>query len=65
MDLAEAERAIAVTLSLLEKETGSVVRSVGVEDIDVTRLSSERRTYDRRVVIELERLPGTNWGQAQ
>lgn len=65
MDISTAERQIAVILSQLERETGSVVRAIEVTDIEVTKIDSVRREMERRISIDLERLPGTHWGQAQ
>lgn len=57
----EAEKKVSAILANLEIETGSIVRSVGVTDIDVSTMSDDRRQLARRVTIELERLPGTQW----
>jgi hypothetical protein len=61
MGIKEAEKAIELILSGLEYETGSIVRSISVDDIDITKMNDDRRQIFRTVRIEMERLPGTNW----
>jgi hypothetical protein len=57
----EAERKIGAILRDLEVQTGSVVEAVELRDIETTRMESERQEFQRRVVVDLKRLPGTNW----
>jgi len=63
--LCQAEREIATILQRLETETGSVVNAIEVVDIEVTNFSSTRDEWERRVLVELKRPPGTRWGQAE
>jgi hypothetical protein len=59
----EAQKAIARILAKLEADTGSVVRSVTIKDIDVTTFGDDRIQMQRLVALDLERLPGTRWEQ--
>lgn len=59
----DAEMRIGEILAQLERDTGSVVREIGVVDVEVTNMASERRELQRRVRLELERLPGTKWAE--
>lgn len=56
-----AQRDIAKILAKLEVDTGSVVESIDLRDIDVTSIDSEREEWQRAVIVELKRLPGTRW----
>ena len=56
-----AEKRISDILAELEAITGSVVRSISVKYIDVTKMEDERKQLFISVHIELERLPGTKW----
>jgi hypothetical protein len=56
-----AEKRISVILSNLEHETGSVVRTLDLQDIDITKMNDSRKQLVRCVKIEMERLPGTKW----
>jgi hypothetical protein len=59
--ITKAEGEINRILAKLEQETNSVVERVEMEDIEVTGLHSERKELQRRVRIDMARLPGTNW----
>ena len=56
-----AEREIAAILGQLERDTGSIVTDIEIKSIEVTSMQDDRRMLRQRVVIELERLPGTCW----
>lgn len=59
--ICDAERAIARILQQLEVDTQSVVEEVTLKDVEITGLESERQTFARRVRLELKRLPGACW----
>lgn len=63
MTISKAQRLIAGVLCELENDTGSVVKHIEVIDVETTRFSDSERRLERRVGIELERLPGTNWAK--
>lgn len=56
-----AERTIAQALAELEQATEGYVRAVDIIDIETTDYADERVQRQRRVAIELEPKPGTNW----
>jgi len=56
-----AEKAISEVLKNLELETGEVVRSVSIVDVEVTQLDDDRQIFARRVVIDMHRVPGSRW----
>lgn len=56
-----AERQIAKILAQLETDTDAIVKGLGVEDQEITSFGDSRRQMQRRVVIELEKTPGSNW----
>jgi len=56
-----AECEIAEILAQLERDTGSIVTDIDIKSIEVTSMQDDRRMLQQRVVIELERLPGTCW----
>lgn len=58
---AEAERKIAVILQQLEIDTGDVVESIGVYDIETTQIESDRTQILRQVLIITHRFPGSRW----
>ena len=64
-DISKAELEIAKILEEVERETGSVVESVFLDDIEVTTIESTRQELARRVRLEVKRLPGTNWHTGQ
>lgn len=59
--ITEAERKIAAILKQLEVDTGNVVDTVELEDMEATTMGSDRREYVRKVVITTHRLPGNHW----
>lgn len=59
--VAEAQKAIARILAKLEADTGSVVREIKLQDIDVTAIGDDRKKLQRCVLLDMERLPGTRW----
>lgn len=58
-----AENKIATILAQLEAETGMLLESIQVRDLEVTTYKDQRPQWLRRVVIEMKRLPGTRWGK--
>lgn len=58
-----AEREIARVLAKLESDTGMVLNNICVRDTDVTQIQDVGPRWLRRVVIEMNRLPGTRWRQ--
>lgn len=60
-DLGKAEQEINRILHQLEVDTGQIVDSIGLSDIDVTTIDDDRPQWLRCVRIELKRLPGTRW----
>lgn len=61
--IAAAEKEIARVLAKLESDTGMVLETIDVRDIEVTTLGDDRPQWLRRVAIEMKRLPGTRWSQ--
>ncbi len=59
--IGDAEREIEAILKRLELATGSVVRDVTLDDLEITQISDDRKKILRHVVIKMERLPGTEW----
>jgi hypothetical protein len=57
----QAESEISAILAKLERDTGAVVESISVRDIEVTTVGDSRREIVRKVVVETCRPPGTNW----
>ena len=57
----KATREINSILARLECETGSVVESVSLMDVDVTTIEDTGQRISRSVEIVLRRLPGTCW----
>lgn len=60
----KAQNEIAAILAKLETDTGSVVDRLEVRDIEVTNIDSVREEWVRSVIIEMKRLPGTQWHKA-
>ena len=58
-----AEREISRILAKLESDTGMVLDSIGVNDIEVTTFSDDRPQWLRIVTLEMKRLPGTRWAK--
>jgi hypothetical protein len=56
-----AERQIAQILATLETQTDSIVKELSIQDMEITAFGDSRRQMQRRVVIELEKTPGSNW----
>ncbi len=61
--ITDTEREIAKVLAKLETDTGMVVDTVEVKDINVTELGDSRTQLMRRVAIEMKRIPGARWSQ--
>ena len=57
----EAARNIANILANLEKETGCIVETIGLESIDITTIQGNKPTILQSVVIEMRRVPGNQW----
>ena len=57
----QAERQIATILADLEKRTGCYVENLGVQNIEVTSVSSRAPEFLRRVEVDLRRQPGSRW----
>lgn len=58
MNVKEAEEQIAKTLSQLELDTGNLIESISVKDVEVTMMGDDRMNLIRKVQIEMFRLPG-------
>jgi hypothetical protein len=58
----DAEKQISDILQKLELDTGMVLDSICVNDIDVTLVSDNRQQLQRSIRIDMKRLPGTKWG---
>lgn len=56
-----AEREIATILSDLEANAEALVRTIAIDDVDVTQVRDDRPQHLRAVRITLERIPGTRW----
>ena len=61
MTLDELNRGIAKMLAEFERERGVIVKGIDVRTIDVTTVSDSRPQWRRRVLVEFEPVPGTNW----
>lgn len=61
MDIRTARLEIAKVLAQLERDTGTVCRSIGLYAFDVTNIKSNASEHQMSVEIELERIPGHNW----
>lgn len=59
--ISQAQKQIAAILAKLEKEGDIVVKSIELDDIDVTKVGDDRRVMRRSVSIDCERLPGCDW----
>ena len=59
--IVKAEKEISLILKKLEKDTVSLVESVSVQDIEITTFSDIEPEYQRQVLIEIRRSPGSNW----
>lgn len=57
----QAQTEVAKILRDLELSTGSVVRSIDIQSIEVTNREDRGKRLSTRVEIELERLPGREW----
>ena len=56
-----AEEEIGWLLKELEQETGAVVESIELVDLDVTTIEMDRPKVRRSVSISMKRIPGTEW----
>jgi hypothetical protein len=61
MTVDEAERQIGAILAALERDCGSIARSIEIITIDGTAVDDTRRQLIRRVQIEMEPTPGSWW----
>ena len=59
--ISAAEKEISKVLAKLEADTGMVLDSLNVRDIEVTTFVDDRAQWLRSVSIEMKRLPGTRW----
>lgn len=59
--ITEAERKIASVLAEIESDTGMVLDTLEIKDIEVTQFTDDRPQWLRSVYIEMKRLPGTRW----
>ena len=56
-----AEKRIARILADLEHETGMLIGSLKIADIEITEMNADRREFNRRVQIDIKPMPGHNW----
>lgn len=61
MNIEEAQRHINQILADLEADTGSVVKTLSLNKIEVTSYFDASAKYEVTSVIELERLPSQSW----
>jgi hypothetical protein len=61
LTIGSAEHQIAGILARLEADTGETVESIGLSQIEVTQIESERPEFAVRVAIQLFRTPGHRW----
>lgn len=61
MNIDTAENEINGILRELEIDTGSVVESISMNDIDITSLGDDRQVLGRSVKVVLRPLPGSKW----
>lgn len=61
MNIEEAQRQINQVLADLEADTGSVVKTLSLNKIEVTSYFDASAKYEVTSVIELERLPNRSW----
>lgn len=57
-----AEKEIAMLLAKLEKDADALVEAIAVIDVDVTTAGDVRKQLLRRVLIDMRRIPGAEWG---
>lgn len=57
----DAQRQINAILAELERTTDGHVRGLQVIDLDARTISDDRPCLQRRVVIDLQPMPGTGW----
>lgn len=58
-----AEREIAKIMAALESDTGMVLDTINVRDIEITEYGDDRQQLLRKVLIKMKRRPGTRWQQ--
>jgi hypothetical protein len=63
--IAAAEHEIANVLRTLETDTGMVLDTIDVTNIEVTVMTDDRPQWLRRLNIEMKRLPETKWDQGK
>jgi hypothetical protein len=63
MNIKEAEGAIAHILRQLEIDNGVIVKTIGLDDVEVTQIDDDRRQFSRLVTIECSPAPGMHWSQ--
>lgn len=56
-----AEKQISIILAKLEEQTGSIVDRIELRDTEITSIRDDRPKWQRSLIIELKRLPGTCW----
>ena len=61
MDVNEAQRQINLILRQLEQDTGSVVKSIELQRLEVTCYGDPSPRFSVTSVVELERLPSQQW----
>lgn len=59
--ISAAEVEIAKIIAKLEADTGMILRSIETPSIEVTTIGDIRPKFLKRVVLEMERLPGSQW----
>ncbi len=62
MTLNEAKIGIAEILAQLEKDTHSTVKSIYLDELDISNMGDSMPQRLVAVQIQLERQPGTHWG---
>jgi hypothetical protein len=59
--VSQAEKDIGRILARLEQDTGNVIESIKIVDIETTTMKSMRPQFARRVVIQMYQVPGSDW----
>ena len=57
----QAQNEIAAILKRVEEETGQVVKSIELEEIEVTALGEPKRRNIAQIKIGLYRFPARDW----
>ena len=57
----EAEKQVRGILSALEAETQTLIDSIEIVEMDVSKIGDDRQRIRRRVRITTKQIPGADW----